>query len=255
MSDQSPILKRDDTKLSVLIDPSALELKEEALASASLIRIVENETQQNTAVEAGQEIKVLLDKCEASRKQVKEPVLDLGRSIDKKAAEFEQELRLEYDRITKLLGNYQALLASKKRDAEALAKFELDAHNRKVLEETAKATHVDQVQEIRERAAQEQQAIERAHRVEVPVAKGQTVKPDWEITVDNYLTLATNHPECVTITEKIGAIKNLLAAGKMVKGVTAKPITKSQIRAPRGKGKALTAGESTQPNLMLDRRD
>lgn len=118
MSDTSTLLALRDFGGVPEIIPSAVELKKEALSLSVPIKNVETEQEQALAVNALTALKAITRGMEATRKAVKAPVLDLGKKIDKVAADFIQEVDREEMRITGMVNHYQREQLRLKREAE-----------------------------------------------------------------------------------------------------------------------------------------
>ena len=89
------------------ITPSAYALQKAAIAAAKPILKVETDEEQMVAVAALQLLKNLRNGMETTRKLVKAPVLDLGKRIDAKAADFLEEPDREEKRIAGLINHRQ----------------------------------------------------------------------------------------------------------------------------------------------------
>ncbi len=222
------LILRNDAALSVAFSPDALALKEAALSSGALVGRVTNGDEQILAVRAQQEIAQVLRSVEKARKEIKQPVLDYGRAIDDAAKKFSDELDREEGRIAQLVSEFQLAERRRVAAAEALQQKELQRIEHERAEALAKTTTLEEQTKVMEdfsrKAALESQPII------VEKAEGQVSKTDWEIQVTNPYDLAKFHPQCVTITPKLGEIKLLLNEGITVKGVNANPILRSTVR-------------------------
>lgn len=118
------VLVRDMALDAIQLTPDALQAKEQALEASALIGRVTNDNEELQAHEAQRSLDSLARYCEKSRKMVKEPVLELGRKIDKAAKDFATELEEEAKRISALVGGYAALKEAKRMAAEAAARLE-----------------------------------------------------------------------------------------------------------------------------------
>lgn len=112
------------TELSVAIEPGALTLREAALDKSALVAVVESPTDQEAAVAAQIELERVCKLVESQRKEVKAPVLELGRQIDATAEKFVADLKAEVVRVSRLVGDYVALEAAKARAAAEAARLE-----------------------------------------------------------------------------------------------------------------------------------
>jgi hypothetical protein len=229
--DLTALMVLDNSALSVSVTPKAEELKLKALEQSSPVERVDNATQQEIAVAAQLALDNVMRATEKARKSIKAPVIELGRKIDSQAEAFIKELQDERYRVTKLLADFQALELARVRAAEAATRLEAESLERKRQEELATATDLDHIDAIQERF--NAQSAELASKP-IPVAakaEGQVVRNDWDVVVTDPYKLARYHPQCVTITAKVGEIKQLLQQGITVNGVTAIPIIKSGTRA------------------------
>ncbi len=229
--ESTELMVLDRSEFSVCVTPKAEVLKVKALEQSYKIEKVENASDQQLAVDAQLELDSLLRLTEKARKQIKQPVIDLGRKIDSQAESFTSKLSSERDRVSKLLGDFQALELARVRAAEAARILESESIERKRQEEVSRASTFDEIESIHERF--NAQSAELSSKP-VPVtskADGQVVKNDWDVVVTDPYKLARYHPQCVTITAKVGEIKQLLQQGITVNGVMATPIVKSGTRA------------------------
>jgi hypothetical protein len=229
MSEQA-LIQRNDAALTVSYTAEAVALKESALALSGVVGKVSNADENQAAVSAQSEIHKVRTLAEKARKQAKEPVLEYGKRIDAAAKAFVAELDEEMLRISKLIGDFQALEQAKARAAEQLRLQELAKIEREKAEALAKVTSHEQadavVAHFNEQAAQTATVAPAA----LIRAEGQVVKTDWEITITNPYELAKFHPACVKIEARLTEIKQLLNDGITVKGVTATKVTKASVR-------------------------
>src|SRR5437773_6824482 len=106
MSNHSIIVRQD---LEVSIIPDAYQLRDQALEASALIGKVTDEATKQVAVEAQILLKEVVDQCEHSRVAVKAPVLETGRLIDALAKQYASEAKSELMRLSKEIGDYEAL--------------------------------------------------------------------------------------------------------------------------------------------------
>lgn len=94
-------------KLSVEIAEDARESKTKALRiSRSVLSVCDTST-QSLAASALRDVQALAKAAETSRVEVKQPVLEIGRKIDKLAADYVADLNTEVNRLKKLVADYQ----------------------------------------------------------------------------------------------------------------------------------------------------
>lgn len=233
---QTALMVRDDANRAVSFTTEANQLKEAALELSALVGRVTNADENSAAVLAQVEIQKIRSLAEKARKAAKEPVLEYGKAIDNAAKQFLAELDEENLRISKLIGDFQALEAAKLRAAERLRQEELNRIEREKNEALAKAKNHEELESTHAHFNEVAAQSAAAQPIAAPVrAEGQVVKTDWEIIVTNPYDLAKFHPSCVNITPRLSEIKQLLAEGVTVKGITANKITKAGVRlgAPR----------------------
>jgi len=118
------VLVRDVAQDAIQYTPDALQAKEDALTSAAIIGRVTNDQEELMAHQAQKSLEQLTRYCEKSRKMVKDPVLELGRKIDKAAKDYADELTAEAKRISGLTGSYAALKEAKRMAEEQAARLE-----------------------------------------------------------------------------------------------------------------------------------
>lgn len=209
--------------------PDAYQLRDQALEASALIGKVTDETTKLVAVEAQSLLKEIVDACERSRKAVKAPVLDLGRHIDAISTDYSSEAKSELMRLSKEVGDYEALQLANLRAAQQAQSNELSAIEKQRWEDIAKAKSHDEIDAIQERFAQQQAEL----RSQLPVIQrldNQRVTTDWEITVTNADALYLAAPHCVKLEPKLLEIKLLLDKLGSLPGVTAKKVIKSGVR-------------------------
>ena len=221
--------------VEVSIEPSAFGQRSDALELASSVVQVAGETDQMLAVGAQGQIKRLLKLVESSRQAMKSPVLQLGRTIDAKAAEFTGPLEAQDRRIGKLVSTYQAeqrrlaeeaerkrLEAIRQAEQERL-RLEREAEQKRQ-QELAAAKTAQQRKAAEERAAAEraraeqaaQQKIAQASAVPVlaPVrAEGQVVRDVWRFEVLDIRALVKVRPDLCRIEPDTTAINKELKFG------------------------------------------
>ena len=227
---QTALMIRDDHARLASYTEEAIELRDLALGTSSLIGRVSTPSEQEAAVAAQTKLQFILSEAEKARKAVKEPVLAFGQLIDTRAREFKEEISEELLRLARLIGDYQALEQAKARAAEQLKREELAHIERDKLVAASQAKTHEELDAINHHFNDKAAILTTAPVFEAPRAAGQRVVPDWEITVSDVWLLAQSHPTCVTIQPRMTEIKALLNAGATVAGVVSKRITKSGVR-------------------------
>lgn len=103
--------------VAITVSTELEAVKAELLAESRSILTVDEGFTQEIAVGSVRELKNLLATVEASRVDIKSPVLDLGRKIDDAAKRFRHDIEAEVDRLTKCITTFQ--IAERKRAEEA----------------------------------------------------------------------------------------------------------------------------------------
>ena len=164
------------------------------------------------------DIRSLTKFVEASRAEVKAPVLTLGKQIDALAAELTNELEAESVRLGKLLGAYQAeqRRAHEQRQREAwqqeqdilrAAQFEADklraAAPSPAVEVAVQAVEVETFQAV---------AVIRAAVAAAPVISGTSTRQVQCYEITDAAAVYATHPVMFTLTPNVAVIKGILKA-------------------------------------------
>lgn len=145
----------------------------------------------------------------------------------------EQRIRDEAAAAQKKLDDEAKRLADKAAKAKSdsvraeIEKQRLEVDRQKALSTAESHEALDQVN------AQHAEQVAALPMPERTVAKGQSVKSDWDIVVTDKYKLARHHPNCVSIEPLVSEIKSLLNAGAAVMGITAKKVPVSNVRPAR----------------------
>lgn len=225
----------DYTKLEATFTQEADKLKEAALESSALIAQVTSAEENARAVQAQQNIHGLLATIEKARKAAKDKPHRLGKSIDDRAKDFIRDLNEEMGRISALVGSFQQLEQAKANAATQAINDEISEIERARAAEKSQAKSHEELEEIEAKY----DALARKAQVGLaPTARatGQIVKNDWEIVVTDIHRLYRFHPNLCDVHANIPAIKNLLSQGAKIQGITATPIVKAGVRAPKKGG-------------------
>ncbi|TXH59330.1 MAG: hypothetical protein E6Q97_00105 [Desulfurellales bacterium] len=238
---------------AVVVQQDATVAKEAALESSRIIKTITNDLEAELASETLREMKGLLNACEKGRKEIKAPVIELGRQIDSTAYAYANDLEAEVYRVARLVGNYhedqrqkavreqlarQAELdriEKEKREAEEKLRREADAAlvsaptieaAVKVAQETEKAVvAIDHAA-----TAQFQSALA------VPVAAppklaGVSVRPLWKFEVVDLQALHTARPDLVELRPRTALINSAIAGGTQIPGLRIWQENATRIRA------------------------
>lgn len=124
MSVSQAIIRINYATLTAEPVEEAIALRELVLDKSAAIARVTDADEQRVAVESQAEIATLLRDAEKARVACKEPVLEFGRNIDLRAREFIADLKLERDRLDKLVADFQAMEKARVMAAEAERRLE-----------------------------------------------------------------------------------------------------------------------------------
>lgn len=146
--------------VTISIDQTALDKKRELIEASQLIQTV-NAITQGLCADALRGIKLLIKSVEDCRKEVKSPVLKIGKEIDTKANDFALDLVRESERLQKLLSTYQAEQARIAEDAERKRQEELRRAEGERRKAEAEARRVADEEAAKARNEQERLEAER----------------------------------------------------------------------------------------------
>jgi colicin import membrane protein len=139
----------------------ARQLVQQCLERLALIPVeIDTEQDQKRAVEAQREAKTLLKSIETARKSAKEPVLELGRQIDKLAETLVADVKDEEMRVARAIGDFQQRILE-------IARVEV----RKRAEAEAELERQKQAELDRVRKEQEALAAEARRKADAEAAK------------------------------------------------------------------------------------
>lgn len=204
------------------------EIKSDALMAATLIESVNDPVSHDHAVAVQCDIRSARKFLEASRKELKDPIFQLGKRIDAAAKAEDVELEKEEMRVQSLVNDFQTLELAKARAAENARRLEeerIDGERKVELErEIARQQAIGQAPDLEALDAIQEKfntASAALPVVEMHRAEGQRVTENWEIQVSDIWMLARAHPSCVKMEPLVSEIKKLLDLGVKVHGVTA----------------------------------
>jgi hypothetical protein len=202
---------------SLTIDPNAHVRKQTMLsASAAIGKVTTNDESGDARVHLSRlaAMRIEVDRC---RKEIKEPVLRVGKLIDQAAKEFLSEIELEECRIKGLIGDHATEVARLKAIAEAEERraFEFARAAREAAEESGRIADV--------LAHREAVAAKLAASDEVASTKvAQGVRFAWDFDIENVHDVYKAEPMFVSLEVKRAAVlawlKELAAADEDVVG-------------------------------------
>lgn len=207
----------------VVIQNDAYSLRNHALLDAGNIVAVDDVFDANAAATAQAALKHILTEIESSRKDVKAPILQIGRKIDAIAKEFLADVVTEEARIAKMLGAYQRIERDKKVAAQREA---MAAENAIMIEQAQKAadsgdvmqpieqTALDKIAELRNQVADKHDAV-----------AGVKVKTTTKFEVFDAAVLLHARPDLFTPDDK--KIRAALKHTKTIPGINVWEETKA----------------------------
>ena len=214
-------LPRPEIELS----PAAFNAREQALKAAGNIKAIVSVADLDQAAAALTTIKSLTRCVEDSRKEVKAPVLEVGKRIDSVAKDYLAPLEVEAKRLSIIVGSYQEAArrkAEKERaeaarvQAEAIA--EMQEKQAAALETGDEAAADAARAEAADKIAESQLA---AINAEGPKADGIVTRTTWKFDVTDIGELFKSRPELVLLTPNNAAIRAVVKAenGKPIAGL------------------------------------
>lgn len=140
---------------AVELTVEAKEARDGLIREANKVSTVADQIDADSAAALLRDMQTFLRMIEAGRKSVKQPVLDVGRQIDATAKELVQTVAAESDRISRLLGSYQA---EQRRLAEERVREERRKLEEQAREERRRIEEEARRQAARIRAAEDDQS-------------------------------------------------------------------------------------------------
>lgn len=229
MSNHAPLaVSGDGYKFSLV--PKAIQLRDEAIKTCQEIISVNSEDGLKKIIESVAVLKGIVAGCEVCRKERKAPLLDECEEIDSISKEFKAPAQAEIDRREKIAGAYiseQRRIAEEARrkqeqearEAQQAEQLRLDAiaeQERLAAQAKGKAAREKAEAEAKRlREIQEQHEIDQAEAapvapVEIPKATGAAVGTKIEIFATDLDALYKAHPQCVELTIRLNAVKDLV---------------------------------------------
>lgn len=218
----------EPVKLS--INTEAELAKSQALDGAREITEITDPASQQAAVDALARCRRFTKRLESSRKDVKDPVIKLGKDIDKMAKDFAAEVDAEETRLDSLINAHvrkeaekarraQQMrddIAAKKRKREQEIADQAEAERKRLEQEAAKTEDPEEAarlaRQAKDNALAAEESRQRAENItSTPVAiqprsDGLTVKKVWKHKITDIDALYRARPDLVTLEPKTNAI-------------------------------------------------
>lgn len=213
---EMPIILSGDG-YSLTIDPTAHVRKQTMLSASSAVgKVTTNDESGDARVHLARlaAMRIEVDKC---RKEIKEPVLRVGKLIDQAAKEFLAEIELEEGRIKGLIGDHANEVARLKAIAEAEERraFEFARAAREAAEESGRIADV-----LAHKSAVAAKLAASDEVASTKVAQG--VRFAWDFDIENIHDVYKAEPMFVNLEVKRAAVlawlKELAAADEHVVG-------------------------------------
>ena len=214
--DAMPIILSGDG-YSLTIDPNAHVRKQTMLSASSAVgKVTTNDESGDARVHLARlaAMRIEVDKC---RKEIKEPVLRVGKLIDQAAKDFLAEIELEEGRIKGLIGDHANEVARLKAIAEAEERraFEFARAAREAAEESGRIADV-----LAHKSAVAAKLAASDEVASTKVAQG--VRFAWDFDIENVHDVYKAEPMFVSLEVKRAAVlawlKELAAADEDVVG-------------------------------------
>ena len=209
----------------IAIVPAALEARRVALAASGECKAIASAADLDAAGAALTAIKALTRSVEDSRKDVKAPVLDVGRRIDAVAKDYLAPLEAEGKRLSVLVGAFQEAARRKaEREREEAARIQAEAvaeMARKQAEAMAAGDEAAADAARAEAADKIAEAQLAAINAEGPKAEGIVTRTAWKFEVVDVDALFKARPELVLMEPNNAAIRAVIKAsnGKPIPGL------------------------------------
>lgn len=195
-------------KYVVTITDAALMERKGALETTAEITQVTSPSERSDALAAVSLTKGLLKALEKTREEIKRPVLDAGQAIDRAAKSYADALKIEQNRVEKLLNDYQRECNER---TEELRRQEMA----EIAKANAEAAKVNDIDKLRENAARE---AELNQKIKVDDAIHRQFF-DYDILPGGLLELAIARPDLVTLEPKRRDILAAISNGALLPGL------------------------------------
>lgn len=209
----------------IVLLPEAEQLRNQMLEKAHAVSLIEDALDAELAANVLKQLSGAVKDMEATRKQVKAPVLDLGKRIDSVAKDFAGTLDKEKTRISKLLGSYEAE-QRRIREEAARKKREAQEQARREAEEALASGDEAKAAEAADKIAASKAVVEAsAHRPE-----GTAVRESYQFEVTDIEALFRAAPHLCKIEPDNAAIRAAIKKSQSIVGLRIWKEAKSYVR-------------------------
>lgn len=212
-------------KPSIQIAPAAFEARRVALEAAGGCQEIGSVQDLEAAAAALTQVKALARSVEDSRKEVKNPVLEIGRQIDAVAKDYMSPLETEAKRLSAMVGSYQEAQRRKaEKEREEAARIQAEAVAEMARKQAEAVAQGDEAAADAARA----EAADKIAEAQIALANAEGPKPDgivtktsWKFEVTDIAALHAARPELVVLSPNNAAIRAVVKAsnGKPLPGV------------------------------------
>lgn len=207
--------------IDVSLIPEAEDLKKHLLVEANGVTAVEDSFDAECAADVLRKLARATRECESARKEVKAPVLDLGKRIDAVAKQFAGDIKEQEKRISYLLGSYEAEQRKLREEAERKERARQEAAKRDLMSEDEEL--IKAATEALEQSAAVIEAA--AHRPE-----GTMVRETYQFEVTDIDALFQAAPHLCKIEPDNAAIRAAIKKSQDIPGLRVWKEAKSYVR-------------------------
>ena len=200
------------------LTPAAFNAREVALTESGNVKAIASVTDLDNAARALTKIKSLTRSVEDSRKDVKAPVLDVGRRIDAIAKDYLSPLEAEAKRLSAMVGTYQE---AERRKAERIRQEEAAKQQAALAEMQEKQAAAMASGDLEAADAARAEAADKLAASQLAVidaeghkADGLTTRTNWKFEVTDAKALYAARPELCLIEPNNAAIRAVIKSTK-----------------------------------------
>jgi len=207
------------------LTPAAFNARSVALLASGNVKAIASVADLDQAAAALTTVVSLVRSVESSRKEVKAPVLEVGKRIDSVAKEYLAPLEAEKSRLETLVGSYQEAARRKAEKEREEAAKEQAAALEKMQEKQAAALAAGDEEAADAARAEAADAIAASQlaviEAEGPKIEGVSTRTAWKFEVTDINALFAARPELCIVSENGPAIRAILKpnAGKPIPGL------------------------------------
>jgi flagellar biosynthesis GTPase FlhF len=206
-----------DAAVSLL--SAAIERRDSLTAESAGLIAVKNKLDADYGIGLLADLRGFRKEVDEQHTRAKAPVLEIGRKIDGLKKELLTKVEQEEQRLSRLLGSYEAeqrrIAAEQQRKAED-EKRRIAEETRKKIEDAAKTAPTEEAAARATDAALEQGAAKVAEIVAATptrtIPKGVRLRPEIKFEVNNIDALFLEHPNLVKLVPNDAAIKAIIKA-------------------------------------------